>query len=94
MDDSRIRMCLDVGHAHAYSKIDVMQWLERCAPYISHFHIHNNDQSWDNHWPLHEGTLPMKELLTRACELCPDATYTLELVDGESSVCWLEEEML
>jgi len=94
VDDPKIRMCLDIGHAHAYSKINVMEWLERCAPWIGHFHIHNNDQSWDNHWPLHEGTLPMKEFLTRACEICPDATYTLELVECESSVRWLEEELL
>ena len=94
VDDPKIRMCLDIGHAHAYSKPDVMEWLELCGPWISHFHIHNNDKSWDNHWPLDQGSIPVKKLLTRAAELCPDASYTLELMDCESSIQWLKEEIL
>lgn len=90
----KIRMCLDIGHAHAYSKEGIMNWLTACAPWIDHFHIHNNDGSWDYHRPLPEGTIPMKELLTKAQTLCPDATYTLELPEAESSVRWLLEEHL
>ena len=94
VDDPRIRMCLDIGHANAYSKVSVMEWLERCAPCISHFHIHNNDGSWDNHCPLNEGTIPMRELLERACDLCKDATFTLELTECEGSLRWMKEEGL
>lgn len=94
VDDPKIRLCLDIGHAHAYSKVDVMEWVECWGPYISHFHIHNNDTSWDNHCPLNEGTIPMKALLERACEICPEATFTLELVDSASSIRWLREEVL
>lgn len=92
IDDSRLRMCLDIGHVNAYSKIPVMEWLEVCAPYISHFHIHNNDGSWDNHCPLNQGTIPMRDFLNRAESLCPNATYTLELMEAETSVRWLLEE--
>ena len=92
VNDSRIRMCLDVGHVHAYSKIPEEQWLETCAPWIGHFHIHNNDASRDSHSPLNEGTIPMAELLKKIHKLCPEATLTLELMDGESSVKWLLEE--
>ena len=94
VDDPRIRMCLDVGHVNAYSKIPVMDWLERCGPYISHFHIHNNDGSWDTHSALKEGTIPMKALLERACEICDDPTFTLELTDCGGSLRWMEEEGL
>lgn len=92
VDDARVRMCLDVGHVNAYSKIPVMDWLEACAPYIRHFHIHNNDGSWDTHCALNQGNIPMRELLNRAEALCPDATFTLELMEAESSVRWLWEE--
>ena len=34
----------------------------------------------------------MKELFTRIDELCPEATVTLELMEGKSAVQWLEEE--
>lgn len=81
-----LRMCLDVGHANAYSKIPMAQWLECCAPWISHFHIHNNDGSWDTHSPLEQGSIPLQELLARADVLCPNATFTLELTEGEPAV--------
>ncbi len=89
--DPRLRMCLDIGHANVYSKVPVENWLETCAPWIRHFHIHNNDGSWDTHSPLEQGTIPIKLLLTRAGALCPEATYTLELTDSETSVRFLLE---
>ena len=94
VDDSRLRLCLDIGHVNAYSEIPVMDWLEVWAPYLSHFHIHNNDGSQDQHNALDEGTIPIKELLLRAQQLCPDATYTLELMEAAPSGLWLKENEL
>ncbi len=93
VDHPRLRLCLDVGHVNAYSGIPVMDWLKAWAPYLSHFHIHNNDGSWDTHSALDQGTIPMKELLLTAKELCPDATFTLEVTEAETSVKWLEEKL-
>ena len=92
VDDPRLRLCLDIGHVNAYSKIPVADWLKEWAPYLSHFHIHNNDGSWDTHSALDCGTIPMRELLCQAEELCPNATFTLELMEAEASVHWLLEE--
>ena len=92
--DKRLRMCLDVGHVNAYSTSTPMEWLEACAPYIQHFHIHNNHGDWDTHNPLGDGTIPMKQLLCRAEELCPEATATLELMEAESGVLWLKAQGL
>lgn len=89
-----IGLCLDIGHVNAYSQVPVMQWLERWAPYLRHFHIHNNDGSWDSHSPLTQGTMDIREIMSRARELCPAATFTLELTNAEASVRWLLEEML
>ena len=89
VDDPRLRLCLDVGHVNAYAKVPVMQWLESWQKYLSHFHIHNNDGSWDTHCPLDSGTVPMEEFLTHADRLCPDATYTLELLEAAPSVNWM-----
>ena len=94
VDDRRLRLCLDVGHVNAYSDIPVMEWLEICAPYISHFHIHNNDGAWDQHNALMEGSVPMREFLLRAETLCPEATFTLELMQDEASMIWLNENGL
>ena len=94
VNDPRLRMCLDIGHVNAYSEISVTQWLEISAPYISHFHVHNNDSSRDQHNALNEGTIPMKEFLLRAEKLCPDATFTMELMKDGPSMQWMAENGL
>ena len=92
VNDPRIRLCLDVGHANAYSGISAMEWLEESARFLSHLHIHNNDGSGDTHSHLWEGSIPIRQLLDRAWTLCPEATATLELPEGEPSIRWLLEE--
>ena len=94
VDDPRLKLCLDIGHVNAYSKIPLVDWLESWAPYLSHFHIHNNDGSRDQHNALDDGNIPMKEFLLRAEELCPNATFTFELMKDEPSMKWLAENGL
>ena len=94
VDDLRLRLCLDVGHVNAYSPIPVMNWLEEWAPYLSHFHIHNNDGTRDQHNALMDGSIPMKEILQRIDELCSNATVTFELLKAQSSMEWMKEERL
>lgn len=84
VDDPRLRLCLDVGHAHTYSAVSAMQWLECWGQYISHFHVHDNDGSRDAHQPPGAGNIPIAELLQKAEMLCPGATYTLELQEVSS----------
>lgn len=93
VDREDFRMCLDVGHVNVYSEIPVQVWVETCAPWLDHFHVHNNDGSWDTHSPLREGTIPIRELMGDIRHLCPKATVTLELLDGSTSVPWLLEEI-
>ena len=94
VDDPRLRLCLDIGHVNAYSSVPLTDWLVLWAPYLSHLHIHNNDGSRDAHNALNEGTIPIKDLLLQAQHLCPDATYTLELMNDAPSVVWLQENDL
>lgn len=95
VDDPRLRLCLDIGHVNTYSPHSAMEWLTQWSPYISHFHLHNNDGHWDYHRDLGEGTIPMEEFLARAEALCPDATYTLEIPQSaEVSVRWLADRHL
>lgn len=85
----RLRLCLDAGHVNAYAKKGVMDWVETLSPWLSHYHLHNNDGSWDAHSPLMTGTIPMEALLTEAEK--GNATATLELQETASSVLWLKE---
>ena len=98
VDDPRLRMCLDVGHANL-SPIAPIDWLKVCAPYISHYHIHNNfgapkegKRSWgDRHLALDNGNIDMLALLKLAEELTPDATAAIESYDPERCAAWLKE---
>ena len=92
VNDQRLRLCLDVGHANAYSEISTIEWLEESAPFLSHLHIHNNGGTGDTHSKLWEGSIPIRQLLDRAWEICPAVTATLELPECEPAICWLLEE--
>ncbi len=82
-------LCLDVGHVNAYSKRSPMEWLEILSPWLSHFHLHNNDGTRDAHSALMMGTIAMEALLNAVRERCENATCTLELQETEGSVEWL-----
>lgn len=94
VDHPKLKLCLDVGHVNAYSPVPVPEWLESCGTLISHFHIHNNDGTRDQHAPLNDGQLSMKELLLQIEQQCPNATITLELMKSAPSVRWLAENTL
>ena len=92
VDSPRLGLCLDVGHANAYSSVPVPVWLEKLAPYIRHFHLHNNDRSADTHAPLDAGSIPMRGVLERALALCPAASFALELPENTAAgALWLAE---
>lgn len=94
IDDPRVRICLDVGHVNAISEIPVGEWIETLGPWISHFHLHNNDGRHDLHAPLLEGTLDMPQVLQQIDAYCAeDATLTVESRDCRGSIGWLLEEM-
>ena len=93
VDDPRFRLCLDVGHANL-SKIPPFKWLQTAAPWISHFHIHNNRGDHDTHQALDAGTIDMEQLLRLGDELCPTATWTLETAAIRQSLDWLQAEGL
>ena len=92
VDDPRLGLCLDVGHANSeVSRMPPLEWFAPMAPWLRHFHLHNNRGGDDLHAPLGEGTIPMAELLAAAQRLCPSASFTLESQDCAASLRWLKE---
>ena len=90
VNDPRFLLCLDIGHVNCCCGVtDPLVWLKECAPYIGHFHMHNNDSRNDTHSPVSDGSLDIKAFLSAAEKLCPDATYTIESRTAESSVRWM-----
>lgn len=86
-----IKLCLDVGHAACVGSTPVEEWLEVLAPYLGHLHIHNNDGTYDFHKPIFDGIVDMEKFLDKAIKLCEtDTTFTIESLEGLSSMEWLK----
>ena len=68
--------------------------MSACAGFLSHFHIHNNDGTQDAHCAPGEGTISMTALLRQAQTLCPEATFTLEVLQAAPAVSWMLEERI
>jgi len=99
VDDSRFRICLDIGHANLMP-VSVTQWIDRMGDRISHLHIHNNEGSMtkdliaakdDLHHGLGNGKIDVDAVLKKMQEICPDVTVTVETIYIEESADWLRE---
>lgn len=92
VDDPRLRLCLDVGHANAEcSKTPVADWITAMAPWLSHVHLHNNEGGWDLHQNLGDGQIPMEAVLHQLEDNCPNVTYTIETMHAAPSIAFLME---
>jgi sugar phosphate isomerase/epimerase len=95
VEDPRINICLDVGHGNAMTikDVDIVEWLKVLGPYITHFHLHNNDGTGDSHSAFDEGTMDMKGVLLAIEDYCPeDVTYTIEARKAMDCLQWLEDK--
>jgi sugar phosphate isomerase/epimerase len=54
--------CLDVGHQHTFSQTALDKWLQATWPYLKEVHLHDNDSSFDTHFPIGSGTIDFNYL--------------------------------
>lgn len=93
IEDPRIRLCLDIGHANAMTaeNLPVTAWIRELGPYLAHFHLHNNDGSGDSHGTFAEGSMDMQEILqTIDCCCAKDVTFTIEAREPLPCLSWLQ----
>ena len=89
--DERLRICLDVGHANAYSPVPVTEWIRTLGSRIAHVHLHNNDGSCDAHNALGDGSMNMLEVLEALDVHAPSAALCIESMDAQASLRYLME---
>lgn len=97
INDPRIRICLDIGHAHAMTTDDytVDDWIRVLSPYISHFHLHNNDGTGDTHSAFDDGTMDMESIFDQIDSYLGDeVTFTVEARPAEECLEWMLEHRL
>jgi sugar phosphate isomerase/epimerase len=74
VDSSRLKVCLDVAHAHVYSKVPLDTWLSVLGGAIVYMHYSDNNGQVDQHSIVGAGNIDWQSL-TRSIQrlkLCPD----------------------
>lgn len=79
VNHAHIRACLDVGHAHLFSRVPFERWLRTLEPYLVHLHLNNNDGWLDVHQGLDDGVLIYETILPMVRALSASPTLTLEM---------------
>lgn len=86
VNDSRLKVCLDIGHAHANSNSFVEEWITTLGERIGYLHLHNNHGKQegvpsyknDEHLGLGDGTIDIKNILELLEKNCPNAIWNVE----------------
>ena len=86
VNDSRLKVCLDIGHAHANSNMSVEDWIITLGNRIGYLHLHNNHGKQsdrpsymnDEHLGLNDGTIDVKKVFELLEKHCPNAIWNVE----------------
>lgn len=86
VNDSRLKICLDIGHAHANSIMPVEEWIASLGRRIGYLHLHNNhgkvagrpSYKNDEHLGLNMGTMDISRIFSLLEEHCPEAIWNIE----------------
>ena len=86
--------CVGRGACERYSPVPVEEWVSACAEFLSHFHIHNNDGTQGRPLRTGRGNDPPWPRCSAGADLCPEATFTLEVLQAAPAVSWMLEERI
>ena len=86
VSDKRLKVCLDIGHAHANSNMSVEDWIKSLGDRIGYVHIHNNHGKVsgrpsflnDEHLGLDDGTIDIENVLNLLEKYSPNAIWNIE----------------
>lgn len=94
VNNHKLGICFDVGHANCNSKLSVIKWIEQLKDKIKFVHLHNNDGTKDQHSNFYEGIIDFKEVCQALENYAPDSIWEIENNsprDTEKSLQWLIE---
>lgn len=96
VNDKRVKICLDIGHANCNSNMQVEEWIKTLNKRIAYYHLHNNHGKQtilgynkdDEHLDINNGTIEIEKILKLAEEYTPNAIWNIE-----SKVEYLKESV-
>ncbi|MEN6617199.1 MAG: sugar phosphate isomerase/epimerase [Syntrophorhabdus sp.] len=60
--DKILYFCCDSGHFNLFSNVPIDKWMTSLGNKTREMHLHDNYGSYDDHFPIGQGTVPFKEL--------------------------------
>lgn len=86
INDSRVKICLDIGHVNANSNMTLEDWIKTLNTRIAQYHLHNNHGKQtvygynkdDEHLAIDDGTIDISRTLELAEKYTPDAIWSIE----------------
>lgn len=91
VDNPLLDIALDIGHAHAYSEVTSLYWVESLKTQVGYVHLHDNHGVEDEHLALGDGNIALSETLDVLGNYAPGAVWSIES-GGEKmprSIAWL-----
>ena len=83
LDHPYLKSCIDVGHANLFSDSDVEidDWLETMAPWVTELHLNNNNGVMDEHYGFdwEQGVLDYEQILPKLRDLPDRPVMVLEM---------------
>ncbi|MBU1247497.1 MAG: sugar phosphate isomerase/epimerase [Proteobacteria bacterium] len=73
------RWCFDVGHVHAFSKVDQSEWTDALGSQLGQLHLHDNHGTGDQHLPVGHGSVQYSRLMTSLAPLPRPVATTMEV---------------
>jgi sugar phosphate isomerase/epimerase len=92
IDNPLLDIALDIGHAHAYSEVTPLYWMESLKTQVGYVHLHDNHGAEDEHLALGDGNIPVADTLDTLGRYAPGAVWSIES-GGEKmprSIAWLK----
>ena len=80
----KIKVCLDVGHTN-FSMAGIDTWMSALAPYIVHYHLHDNRGYYDEHLAAGDGTVEWKRFFELKNRMGLDSDMLLEVRSLDSA---------
>ena len=98
VNDKRLKVCLDIGHAHGNGDMSVYDWIKTLNKRIGYMHMHNNHGKTnivhnDEHNGFFDGTIDMKKIMRLVHKYCPKAILSIETgyKDAEEAILFLKK---
>ena len=71
LSDCGVGLCLDTGHATAFGKSSVGEWIDALAAYLGQLHLHDNHGFRDQHLALGKGSIDFTSLFEQLAAIFP-----------------------